>query len=74
VVECAGLENRNGSVSNADNTSTSDGDEETLPVSLPVAVQIHPDLATLIDRWPMLPEPLRQGIMAMVRAATPATE
>jgi hypothetical protein len=30
---------------------------------------IDPDLAALIDTWPKLPEAIRAGILAMVRAA-----
>jgi hypothetical protein len=30
---------------------------------------IDPALAALIDAWPMLPEAIRAGILAMVRAA-----
>jgi hypothetical protein len=28
-----------------------------------------PDLAAVIDAWPRLPDAIRQGIVAMVRAA-----
>jgi hypothetical protein len=30
-----------------------------------------PDLAMVVGRWDSLPEPIRAGIMAMVRAANP---
>jgi hypothetical protein len=30
---------------------------------------IDPDLAKIIDAWPTLPEPIRAGILAMIRAA-----
>jgi hypothetical protein len=30
---------------------------------------IDPALASLIDAWPTLPEPIRAGILAMIRAA-----
>jgi hypothetical protein len=30
---------------------------------------IAPDLAALIDVWPHLPEPIKAGILALVRAA-----
>ena len=30
---------------------------------------INPDLQRLIDVWPTLPEPVKAGIVAMVRAA-----
>ncbi len=31
--------------------------------------QKAPELAELVTAWPMLPEPIRAGILAMVRAA-----
>jgi len=34
-------------------------------------VATPPDLAAVIDAWPALPEPIRAGILAMVRAAAP---
>jgi hypothetical protein len=44
-------------------------------VADPVAVEtkterIEPDLQAVIDAWSDLPEALRQGILAMVRAGT----
>jgi hypothetical protein len=35
----------------------------------PEKAAIDPALASLIDAWPTLPEPIRAGILAMVRAA-----
>ena len=35
---------------------------------------IDPDLAVLIDAWATLPEPLKAGIVAMVKAAGGATK
>lgn len=32
-------------------------------------VQRDPDLAALVDAWQRLPEPVRAGIVAMVKAA-----
>jgi hypothetical protein len=32
-------------------------------------VQNHPDLRAVIEAWPDLPEAVRAGIVAMVRAA-----
>ena len=29
-----------------------------------------PDLAEIIDAWPTLPEPIRAGILAMIRSAS----
>jgi len=31
--------------------------------------QIDPDLQAIIERWPTLPEPIKAGILAMIRAA-----
>jgi hypothetical protein len=31
-----------------------------------------PDLAAVVAAWPTLPEPIRAGILALVRAAAPA--
>jgi hypothetical protein len=30
----------------------------------------NPDLAALVDAWPTLPEPIKAGILAMVKAST----
>ena len=35
----------------------------------PESTSIDPALATIIDAWPMLPEAIRAGILALVRAA-----
>ena len=29
-----------------------------------------PDLASVVNAWPSLPEPMKAGILAMVKAAT----
>jgi hypothetical protein len=34
-------------------------------------VEIDPALAALVTAWPKLPEPIRAGIAAMVKASTP---
>ena len=36
----------------------------------PTPVRSPPDLAAVIDAWPDLPEPIRAGIVAMVKAAS----
>ena len=33
--------------------------------------QIPPELASVIEAWPDLPEPVKAGILAMVRASKP---
>jgi len=43
-------------------------DDASLPC-LALRVKNHPDLAKLIDAWPTLPQPLKEGIRAMVEAA-----
>jgi hypothetical protein len=48
---------------------------ETRPVSIPaskspaVAAEISQDLQALIDAWPALPDAIKAGILAMVKAA-----
>jgi hypothetical protein len=37
---------------------------------LPQSEPIPPDLAAVVDAWPQLPEALRAGIVAMVKAAS----
>jgi hypothetical protein len=45
-------------------------------ISVPLATHLPtdichlpPDLALVVDAWPTLPEPIRAGIMAMVKAS-----
>jgi hypothetical protein len=33
-----------------------------------------PDLAAVVDAWPMIPEAIRAGIVAMVRASAHAAD
>jgi len=50
---------------------------ETAPICTPTATEIattfgtvaDPDLAAVVEAWPDLPEAIRAGIMAMVKAA-----
>jgi hypothetical protein len=47
--------------------------QEIPPVATPLpcdTCQTDPDLAAIIDAWDRLPEAIRAGIMAMVRAAS----
>jgi len=39
---------------------------------LALLAQKSPDLALLVERWDGLPEPVRAGILAMVKAASPS--
>jgi hypothetical protein len=47
-------------------------DQRTLfdPILRHDTCQTDPDLARIVDAWPTLPEAVRAGITAMVRAAT----
>lgn len=36
-----------------------------------ISAPIDPDLQRLLDAWPTLPDPIKVGIIAMVRFATP---
>ena len=42
---------------------------ERLGVLLGVLKEKDPDLASVLESWPTLPEPMRPGIVAMVKAA-----
>ena len=46
-----------------------ESDAPTLATHLALWVQKAASLALVIDHWAMLPEPIRQGIVAMVEAA-----
>jgi hypothetical protein len=41
----------------------------TLAPSLPLGADLPPDLAAVVDAWAELPEPVRLGIVAMVKAS-----
>ena len=44
--------------------------QETLvPDARPQAAQMAPDLAEIVDAWPELPEAIKAGILAMVKAS-----
>jgi hypothetical protein len=43
---------------------------EQSPVLLPKTLPSDPDLAVVIEAWDRLPEAIRAGIVAMVRAAS----
>jgi hypothetical protein len=69
VVECAGFENRKHATTSDVPTDTYKPAEIHLSPDLSLNVTNHPELAELIRAWPDLPEPLRDGISAMVKSA-----
>jgi len=50
-----------------ENPAPADGAESGAVGAL--SAPIHPDLAAVIEAWPRLPEAVRAGIVAMVKAA-----
>ena len=57
-----------------DDTSTYERDPEILTSCLVVLERNGPDLAAMVAAWPALPEPVKAGILAMVRAAIAAAD
>ena len=45
---------------------------ERLSLPMPYKTPFSPDLAAVIDAWDRLPEAIRAGILAMVKAASSA--
>jgi hypothetical protein len=45
--------------------------EKTVDNGSPCAAALDSDLTLIRDRWPTLPDAIRAGILAMVRAACP---
>jgi len=43
--------------------------EPLAPDARPQAAQMAPDLAEILDAWPELPEAIRAGILAVVKAS-----
>ena len=48
---------------------TSDKAENVLPSCLPDSTHNDPDLAAVVKAWPDLPEAVKAGILAMVKAS-----
>ena len=59
--------------SSASNHETIENEGFSLRTDLPVenVQKIDPDLQVLMTAWPTLPDALRQGILAMVKAVNP---
>ncbi len=53
-------------------TQVTDCTQRDLPPSLPDSLQNDPDLASVVTAWPTLPEPVKAGILAMVKVASGA--
>jgi hypothetical protein len=71
-----GMDDLQSAVSNSQTTATQEVTEtppKTLAYSLACETQkspkLDPDLAALVGAWPTLPDAIRAGIMAMIRAA-----
>jgi len=69
VADCTGLENRSPVSLTPSQAYTSEDPEKNLAFSLALLARKSADLALLVERWDGLPEAIRAGIMAMVRAA-----
>jgi hypothetical protein len=64
--ECMGIEPTQHSPENSKNPAPGGAKSGALDLTKPA---IDPALATLIDAWPTLPEAIRAGILALMRAA-----
>jgi hypothetical protein len=54
--------------------SISDHDPARLHRACTKPAETDPDLAKINAAWPMLPDPIKKGIMAMVRSAAPKAD
>ncbi len=54
--------------------STCDGTADSLVSCLVFLEQNDPELAAIVSAWPTLPEAVRRGILAMVKASDQAAE
>ena len=70
MVDCAGLEDRYGKSASNDPTESYEFDEKSLACFLALLGRELPDLAELLTAWPILPEAVRAGMIAMVRSST----
>jgi hypothetical protein len=44
-------------------------DSSEKQAALAVSLPSHPELARVVDAWPMLPEAIRAGILAMIQSS-----
>jgi hypothetical protein len=64
-----GLGNQGGIAVTADAAGTCQSDKEHSAFCSAFLAKNSPDLATIIDAWATLPDALKAGILAMVKAA-----
>ncbi len=69
-----GLQNRCSDTVTSDDTTICENDKENSADYLALLERESPDLALLVKRWDTLPEVVRAGIMAMVRASDQPTD
>jgi len=64
-----GFANRSRDSLSAENADTYDADDSHWRTHWWKALQNHPDLQSIVEAWPTLPDTLKAGILAMVRAS-----
>jgi hypothetical protein len=72
AADCTGLENRSPTSVKPSHADTSEDPEKNLAFCLALLAQKSADLALVVERWERLPEPIRAGIVAMVKATLEA--
>ena len=74
MAECGGLLNRPTSDVTPFQSSTSESSPGDLASYLALLSEKSPDLAAIVKAWPDLPEAVKAGIVAMVKAADAGRE
>ena len=69
-----GLANRSTCDVSPDKSSTSEPADDHLASCLALLAEKSPDLAAVVKAWPDLPEAVRAGIVAMVKASNEGAE
>jgi hypothetical protein len=69
-MEAAGIEPASRSPEVSSSKAVAQTPSETLAQTLARETQADPDLARIVGAWPMLPDALRAGIVAVVQAAS----